>query len=105
MLLTLYLDLGTTFRTLTYYYLRRIDMGTPIHVVLDDEYGSRFKEILNSYGLLSYAIRDFSKRLVLLHDNPELYDKYKDKPLTLIKDAASKSVDEVLPKDETREVK
>jgi hypothetical protein len=71
--------------------------GTPIHVVLDDEYGPRFKEILNGYGLLSYAIRDFSKRLVLLHDNPKTYKKYKDKPLSLIKDAASKSVEEVLP--------
>lgn len=71
-------------------------MGTPIHVVLDDEHGPRFKEILNNYGLLSYAIRDFSKRLVLLHDNPKTFKKYKDKPLTLIKDAANKSVTESL---------
>ncbi len=71
-------------------------MGTPINVILHDEYGPRFKEILNDYGLLSYAIRDFAKRLVLLHDNPETFKKYKDKPLTLIKDAANKAVTESL---------
>ncbi len=71
-------------------------MGTPIHVVLDDEHGPRFKEILNKYGFLTYAIRDFSKRLVLLYDNPKTYKKYKDKPLSLISDAAKQSVEEVV---------
>lgn len=78
-------------------------MGTPVHVVLDDEYGHRFKEILNSYGLLSYAFRDFSRRLVLLYDDPELFEKYKDKPLSLIKDAANAAVDDVLTSKEESE--
>lgn len=77
-------------------------MRTPVHVILDGKYGPRFKEILNDYGLQSYALRYFARRLVELHDDP----KYKDKPMSLIKDATNETIPQVLEtvgeeKDET----